>query len=158
MYWTASEVLWRGQTPGKRLMRIRVVRHDGSPVGLFESAVRNLLRVVDFLPFAYGVGVISMLIDSQHRRLGDVAAGTLALREERIGLEKYAAKPADAPVTIGRPLSAPEHEILRSYAARFEQLDRDARLKLGRQMAQRFGDDAPTDDASLRAWVARRTA
>src|SRR4029079_902185 len=82
VYWTASEVFWRGQTPGKRLMKIRIVRSDGSPVTLFESAVRNLLRLVDFLPAFYGIGIIAMLLDPRHRRLGDLAAGTLALREE----------------------------------------------------------------------------
>src|SRR5262245_34492677 len=75
MYWTVAEVLWRGQTPGKRLLKIRVVRSDGSAAGVFESAVRNLLRLVDFLPVAYALGVVTMLIDKKHRRLGDLAAG-----------------------------------------------------------------------------------
>lgn len=160
IYWTAAEVLWRGQTPGKRLLKIRVVRTDGAPVGLFESAVRNLLRVIDFLPFAYGIGIIAMLIDPKHRRLGDLAAGTLALREEQIALEKYQTTPGDQPLAIGRPLTAPEHELLRSYADRFEAFDPDARLKLGRKLAERFGDDAAqlADEATLRAWVARRTS
>ena len=57
------EVLWHGQTVGKRLLRIRVVKADGSPVTLVESALRNLLRLVDFFPACYPVGLITMLID-----------------------------------------------------------------------------------------------
>jgi uncharacterized RDD family membrane protein YckC len=157
VYWTALEVLWRGQTFGKRLLKIRVVRGDGSPVGVFESAVRNLLRVIDFLPLAYGVGVVAMLIDPKHRRLGDLAAGTLTLREEQIALEKYRVADGGAQA-IGRALSAAEHEILRSYAERLDGFDVGARLSLARKMAERFGDAAPTDEATLRAWVAHRTS
>jgi uncharacterized RDD family membrane protein YckC len=160
VYWTAAEVAWRGQTPGKRLLKIRVVRADGSPVGLFESAVRNLLRIVDFLPAAYGVGVVVMLIDAKHRRLGDLAAGTVALREEQIDLAKYiaAGDPAVKPA-IGRVLTTAEHELLRSFAQRYESLEPAARLRLGRQMAERFGDDAAalSDDAAVRAWLHERT-
>ncbi len=155
IYWTAFEVLRGGQTPGKRLLGIRIVRSDGSPVGLFESAVRNLLRFVDFLPGFYGLGIVTMLIDPKHRRLGDLAAGTLALREERIDLSKYRAAPE---LTVGRALSPQEHDLLRSFGERLDALDADARLRLGRQLATRLGDDASVlvDDAALRAWVKKR--
>jgi uncharacterized RDD family membrane protein YckC len=156
MYWTASEVLWRGQTPGKRLLRIRVVRTDGSPVGVFESAVRNLMRVIDFLPVFYGVGVIAMLVDSKHRRLGDLAAGTVALREEKIDLSSYASA-APAPVT-GRPLTPQEHELVRQLNDRFESHEPDARLRLSRQLAQQLGDAPPPDDTSARAWLRGRAS
>lgn len=158
IYWTAAEVLWRGQTPGKRLMKIRVVRTDGSPVGVFESAVRNLLRIVDFLPVAYGVGVVVMLIDKQHRRLGDLVAGTVALREEQIDLSSYRAPAATAPKATGREPTAQEHEVLASLLGRYDALDPTARLKLARQLAERLGDDAGSisDDATARAWLEAR--
>ena len=89
-YWTGMEIAWRGQTVGKRLMRIRVVKTNGSPVGVFESAVRNFARVIDFLPSCYPVGLISMLVDARHRRLGDLLAGTMLVREEQIDLARYA--------------------------------------------------------------------
>jgi uncharacterized RDD family membrane protein YckC len=159
MYWTVFEVLWRGQTPGKRAMHIRIVRLDGSPIGVFESAVRNLLRYVDFLPLFYGLGVVVMLIDPKHRRLGDLAAGTIALREEKIDLDKYQA-PQVQSVAVGRPLSAQEHELLKSFAARFDALEPQARMKIGRQLAERVGDDAAAlaDDAALKAWLDKRSA
>jgi len=153
VYWTACEVLFRGQTPGKRFLKIRIVRADGSPVGVFESAVRNLLRVVDFLPFAYGVGAIVMLIDPKHRRLGDLAAGTVALREEQIDLSGYGAPPAK-----GRELSVAEHELVRELTSRFDSLEPAARLNLTRKLAERLGADPSSlaDDAAARAWLSSR--
>ncbi|MFP2933486.1 RDD family protein, partial [Pyxidicoccus sp. 3LG] len=110
LYWTLGEVFFHGQTAGKRALGIRVVRMDGSPVGLYESAVRNLCRAVDFLPAAYATGCISMLMTRQHRRLGDLLAGTLLVREERIDLDKYTAAPGsgalgavDSAVPAGAP-------------------------------------------------------
>src|SRR5207302_9179032 len=70
MYWTICEVFLNGQTPGKRLLRIRVVRDDGGAVSFFESAVRNLLRIVDFMPAFYAAGILCMLLTKEHRRIG----------------------------------------------------------------------------------------
>ncbi len=76
------EVYQSGQTPGKRAMGLRVVQEDGTPVGWSASILRNFLRVVDFLPFLYAVGLMSMLIDHSFRRVGDLAAGTLVVYAE----------------------------------------------------------------------------
>ena len=80
-YYIFFEMLWNGQTPGKRWTGLRVIRADGTPITLSESLIRNLARIVDLLPFAYGVGIITMFIDKQSRRLGDLAAGTLVVHE-----------------------------------------------------------------------------
>ncbi|MBL8952608.1 MAG: RDD family protein [Myxococcaceae bacterium] len=157
VYWTACEVLWRGQTPGKRFMKIRIVRSDGSPVGVLESAVRNLLRLVDFLPIGYGLGALVMLVDPKHRRLGDLAAGTVALREEQIDLSGYAAAPP-AVAAATRELTPHEHELLRELVARFDGLEQPARLSLVQKLAARLGEDPAqiSDDATARAWVRAR--
>src|SRR5262249_38092060 len=55
-YYVAFELLWNGQSPGKRLFRLRVLRENGYPIGFVESLVRNLVRLLDFLPFYYGIG------------------------------------------------------------------------------------------------------
>lgn len=128
-YWTGFEVAWRGQTIGKRVMRIRVVKSDGSPVGVFESAVRNLLRIIDFLPTCYPVGLIAMLIDPRHRRVGDLIAGTMLVREEQIDLARYDAK--------GAP------EVMGSYLARAGNLSAEASAKLKAQLASTFEGKAP---------------
>jgi uncharacterized RDD family membrane protein YckC len=80
-YYIFFEMLWNGQTPGKRWTGLRVIRADGTPITLSESLIRNLARIVDLLPFAYGVGIITMFIDKQSRRLGDLAAGTLVVHD-----------------------------------------------------------------------------
>lgn len=80
-YFLAFELAWNGQTPGKRVAGTRVVRLDGQPAGFIETAVRNLVRFVDFLPTAYAAGFVTMLANERARRLGDYAAGTLVIRE-----------------------------------------------------------------------------
>ena len=80
-YYIFFEMSWNGQTPGKRWTGLRVIRADGTPITLSESLIRNLARLVDMLPAAYGVGIITMFIDRQSRRLGDLAAGTLVVHD-----------------------------------------------------------------------------
>lgn len=73
------EVLRHGQTPGKKAMGIRVVNDDGTPVGWSASMLRNLLRAVDWLPFFWMIGVLSMAVNQRFKRLGDLAAGTIVV-------------------------------------------------------------------------------
>jgi uncharacterized RDD family membrane protein YckC len=73
------ETAWRGQTPGKRAMGLAVLNDDGTPVRWPGALTRNLLRAVDFLPFLYGVGLVSMLANRDFKRLGDLAAGTVVV-------------------------------------------------------------------------------
>ncbi|MEN3335700.1 MAG: hypothetical protein V7641_5065 [Blastocatellia bacterium] len=82
-YFVVFETLWSGQTPGKRWMRLRVVREDGRPVRFFEVFVRNLLRlVVDFMPLpTYAIGVISIIFSARSTRIGDFVAGTVVVKE-----------------------------------------------------------------------------
>jgi uncharacterized RDD family membrane protein YckC len=83
-YFTLFEAFWNGRTPGKRVARIRVIQRSGRAIGLFESMARNLVRYVDQIPFFYAVGVISMFATRQHQRLGDLAAGTLVVRDREV--------------------------------------------------------------------------
>jgi uncharacterized RDD family membrane protein YckC len=73
----------RGRTVGKLAAGLRVVRTGGEPEGFLTAAVRNFLRLADFLPVFYVVGVITILVTSRNQRLGDLAAGTLVVRERR---------------------------------------------------------------------------
>lgn len=78
-YYIFFETIWNGQTPGKRRVGLRVIRTDGMPITFTESAIRNLVRIIDFLPVNYALGVITMFVSDQSRRLGDLAAGTLVV-------------------------------------------------------------------------------
>ncbi len=78
-YYVFFEMLWNGQTPGKRWAKLRVIRTDGMPITAAESITRNLVRLVDFMPAYYGIGVLAMFLNDQARRLGDLAAGTLVV-------------------------------------------------------------------------------
>ena len=87
-YFAIFEILWHGQTPGKRVAGIRVVKDSGRPITAIEGIGRNLMRVVDGL-FLYLVGVISVVLSRQNKRLGDYVAGTIVIHDKRT----YAVKP-----------------------------------------------------------------
>jgi uncharacterized RDD family membrane protein YckC len=106
-YYIFFEMLWNGQSPGKRWVGLRVIRSDGTPITLSESLIRNLARLVDFLPAAYGIGIVTMFIDKQSRRLGDLAAGTLVVQDRApISIQDLSAKRALNLGTPGLPKSA----------------------------------------------------
>jgi len=83
----AFDMLFNGRSPGKRLAGLRVVRVGGHPVGFLASLLRNLLRIVDFLPAVYVFGSVLILATTRNQRLGDLAAGTVVIRE-RVAAEK----------------------------------------------------------------------
>jgi uncharacterized RDD family membrane protein YckC len=82
-YFAFFEILWKGQTPGKRLAKIRVIKESGRPINAYEAIARNLLRAIDGLPGMYGVGIVCMMLNSQNRRLGDYVAGTVVVHDKR---------------------------------------------------------------------------
>jgi uncharacterized RDD family membrane protein YckC len=82
-YFIVFEQLMNGQTPGKRLVGLRVVREDGRPLSFVDVLVRNMVRIVDFFPAFYSIGLIVMLCNTRAKRLGDFAAGTLVVREAK---------------------------------------------------------------------------
>lgn len=87
-YFALFELVWNGQTPGKRLFKLRVLGADGLPVDLSATLIRNFVRLVDFLPVAYGVGVITMFFSRRAQRLGDYAAGTIVVYDRELTLRE----------------------------------------------------------------------
>jgi hypothetical protein len=79
------ETLGAGRTPGKRATGLRVLRADGGPEDVVSSLIRNVLRVIDGLPLSYVPGIVSILATKKNQRLGDLAAGTIVVRERRGG-------------------------------------------------------------------------
>lgn len=142
-YEVLFETLASGRTPGKRATGLRVVRLDGRPVNFTSSAVRNLLRVIDSLPFAYVVGMVCILVSPRNQRLGDLAAGTLVAREmkgappasERV----HEAVSVPAPAWDVTAITAEESAAVRRFLDRREGLQLDARARLASQFAARLG-------------------
>lgn len=127
-YYIFFELLWNGQSPGKRAVKIRVIRTDGTPVTLSEILIRNLLRLVDLLPSSYGVGVITMFVTKQSQRLGDLAAGTLVVfAETEVTIDSLQRRPF---ILAGpRRADAPADAVAPGSALRLERLtDQDLRL------------------------------
>jgi len=84
-YFIFFEWLWNGQTPGKRLMKLRVIREDGRPITLWEAVARNLLRIFDAIPGffipIYSIGLVSIFLSNRDQRIGDMFSGTVVIRE-----------------------------------------------------------------------------
>lgn len=110
------EVYWNGQTPGKRSLGIAVLNDDGTPVRWPAALARNLLRAVDFLPFCYGFGLATMLLNRDFKRLGDLAANTLVVYRE--AAPRGFMIPPAAPLAPAQALSVPEQRAILDFAER----------------------------------------
>jgi len=143
-YYVLFEALADGQTPGKRSQRLRVVRDGGLSVTFGASAVRNLVRIIDMQPgLLYGVGLTSLLVNAQGKRLGDIAAGTMVVKEELITQPVTDSAPDTAP-NDGQPailhaaLTDAEYEVLDRFWQRRMELEMTRRNAFANQLAARF--------------------
>ena len=144
-YYTTFESIWNGQTPGKRWTHLRVIQDSGRPISAFDAILRNLLRIVDQLPTLYAVGIVTILISRENKRVGDYAAGTVVIHEKPLqgmgSIWSIAAAPAQAaPVIPVVSLSVDELRLVETFFERRGSLDPDVRRSMGRQIAQRLGD------------------
>jgi uncharacterized RDD family membrane protein YckC len=135
-YYPVSEAIWSGKTIGKYAFGLRVVGDQGEPIRVSQAVIRNLLRIVDFLPFFYGIGIIALFWNGRGKRLGDLAAGTVVVRERApIRLSQLRAGPSQDLAAAAVPRQPPaESALLRQldpelrrfvlgYAARRQYLD-----------------------------------
>lgn len=148
-YYIAFEVTTNGQTLGKRALGLRVIKEGGYPIGLADAAIRNLVRIVDFLPFFYATGLLCMVINRRWQRLGDLAAGTLVIKTARTALKptRAGAHADNASISIPprefvytawiQPALVTETEmgVIREYLARRATLPGPRRLELARVIA-----------------------
>jgi uncharacterized RDD family membrane protein YckC len=136
----AWEVLWQGQTPGKRALGLRVVAADGTPVGPAESVVRNALRAIE-LPLGYAPGVLMVALTPRRQRLGDLVAGTLVVQERRYDLSRYgppasvAARWSHLRGRAGALLAPSDFEQLTDFLRRRGELEGAARAHLSARLA-----------------------
>lgn len=153
-YFILFEAFWHGQTPGKRLMGIRVVRDGGYAVDLGASLVRNVIRIVEGSMCFYAIAAISALVSSENKRIGDYAAGTLVVRDARIlppGQLADALAPQYAATAI---LQGDERELVHRFIERRSALPPERRAQLAAEIAARVrprvgADLAALDDESL---------
>jgi uncharacterized RDD family membrane protein YckC len=120
LYPVVFELSRSGATPGKRALRIKVIMDNGLPITPAASLTRNLLRVADFLPIAYGFGVASILLRRDFKRLGDIAAATLVVYEPRATTR--AAIADIAPLAPARPITLRDQAAVIALAARAPRL------------------------------------
>ncbi len=131
------EVFASGMTPGKRKFGIRVVHDDGSPVGWSASMVRNLLRVVDFMPFSYTLGLVSMVFSKDFKRLGDLAAGTMVVYNHKT--KKQLEIPKESPRNMPILLSLKEQQSIIEFAERHKLLSNDRSMELANILSPIIG-------------------
>ena len=153
-YFALFEAFWHGQTPGKRVMKLRVIKDSGRQITLFEALARNLLRFVDYLPGLYLAGTITMLCNKKNKRLGDLAAGTLVIHEQ--GQMQPLMTPGDearqgnffahetAVVESGLPADAvarlepADLHVIETFFARALDLNLETRAAMAKRIAERM--------------------
>jgi len=161
-YFWACEAFWSGQTVGKRVFRLRAVGDRGEPMTFVQAGIRNVIRIVDFLPYGYGVGLVTLFVNGRGKRLGDLAAGTIVVKDSEFvqlwqlpgGLPPppppppppgapqppaYApSSPAFAPASLAemelRRLDPELRRFIASYARRRFELPPDLRAQLAGQV------------------------
>lgn len=169
-YYFVFEIIWSGQTPGKRLLGLRVIRESGFPIRPVDAAIRNLVRVIDGPPLAYAIGLLVMLLNERAKRLGDFAAGTIVVREgARRSLSAVTAVAAvavsEAAETAGAdaagiPVLDPQDATLvRDFLVRRAHLAPEARsrlaARLATRLAARYGIQGQRDGLADEAFLER---
>ena len=145
VYFAVFESLWNGQTPGKRMIGLRVIHASGRPISALEAILRNIVRIADQLPGIYAVGIVCVFFTERSQRLGDLAAGTVVVHER---VEGAVSREFTAPRTTSVPatrhgasrLSAEEISVIELFFRRREELDGHARVRAARRIAERIRD------------------
>jgi uncharacterized RDD family membrane protein YckC len=137
-YFALFEALWQGQTPGKRVIGLRTIHATGRPITVFEAILRNILRVADQLPFVYAVGILTMLLTERSQRLGDLAAGSVVVHEQRTERPDFEAHQGGSAARYGAGrLTVEEIALVETFLRRRRDLEGVRELR-GRQIAERI--------------------
>jgi len=145
-YFALFETIWNGQTPGKRWTHLRVIKDSGRPISAYDAILRNLLRIVDYLPTMYATGLITMLISKENKRVGDYAAGTVVIHEKPLqGVNSIWQQSATAPAATAATgtipqLTAEELQLVETFLDRRGSLDPHVRSTMARQIAARIAE------------------
>jgi len=158
-YHVAFEVLAAGRTPGKRANGLRVVMDGGGPVGLRASSIRNLLRLIEGPATSFIPAIVSILVTRRNQRLGDLAAGTLVVREPAPPRRRRRKAPAPAPPALAHGVRLDDWDVsainqedlaaVRTFLARRDAFTPGARRGLAHDLAQRLGAKVAGQPAGL---------
>jgi len=162
-YFIVLEWLWEGRTLGKRIFGLRVISADGSPASFTAVLIRNLLRVIDFLPAFYGLGLLAIVVSSRSQRLGDLAAGTFVVRAPRPRIDlpslRTLAVSGAGPVVPVRGMPAELQRLVREFVARESGLGEEHKRRVAASIASALRAGSPEvaepDDVELIRAVAR---
>lgn len=145
-YFIVFEAFWNGQTPGKRALGIRVVRDGGYPVDFGAALVRNLVRVGEMTLGFYAVSAAVAVASPENKRLGDMAAGTIVVREAKLSqgalLRDLREEPMYAPTAY---VSGEERAIVKRFLERKDSIVADRRASIAHELAQRVRPRLPED-------------
>lgn len=145
-YYMIFEITTNGQSPGKYALGIRVIKEGGYPISFADAAIRNLVRLVDFLPFLYGTGLLVMLMNGNWQRLGDLAAGTIIVKSDQRDMRKSSEslRPDSSHINLSSTeflysdwiqtdlVTDQELDMIREYIHRRPELSPTRRLELAR--------------------------
>jgi len=158
-YFALFEIIWNGQTPGKRIAKIRVIKESGRPITPVEAIGRNLVRAIDMLPGVYAVGLLCMIFSRRNKRLGDYVAGTISVHEKAI--EKVSTiwnlegSPAEQDPDAAK-VTSDQLVLIETYLNRRRELDPLIRIKTAEQIVAMIRDktgivrgEGQTDDIFL---------
>jgi uncharacterized RDD family membrane protein YckC len=146
-YYAFFEIIWNGQTPGKRKAGIRVIKDSGRPLTPAESIGRNLMRIVDWMPFFYAIGITSAFLTKGNKRLGDLVVGSMVVRETSLMELKPAWQtspspgaplPAFASPLGAQHLSVEEMTLVESFLTRRSALEPALRFRMADEVLRRF--------------------
>lgn len=141
-YFALFEAIWNGQTPGKRYAQIRVIKDDGRPISAYDSIARNVLRIADELPTMYMIGVISILISKQNKRLGDYVAGTVVVHEKTIQEARpFLETKTDAswPTYDTSAMTLDELHVIETFLHRRDSFEPALRTSMAAKISRRIG-------------------
>jgi uncharacterized RDD family membrane protein YckC len=146
-YFVLFEAFWNGQTPGKKLLGIRVVRDGGYPLDFMASLIRNLIRIGELGLGFYAISVVVAVLSPENKRVGDLAAGTIVVRESRIEspermLRDIVAEPVYASTAY---VSGDERALIRRFLERRSDLVAERRRAIAHQLAERVRSRLPAD-------------
>ncbi len=137
-YFIFFETIWSGQTPGKKFAKIKVLKDNGEPVSFIDVLIRNIFRLVDFLPFYYMIGIISILVSGKAKRIGDIAAKTVVIL-----LKEESAHPLFLDVNVEGAnsvdvslLGEEEYNLARNFLLRRKNIKGEHRGRIAKKVAK----------------------